>query len=97
VSRILDRSCNSCDPTSASDHMEPVLLLWRGATFRGLDFNAGEHRNLLANHVGRDGDGAQADQISGTTSQAELNGAASAWIWKGAGVVAEQAQVGACA
>lgn len=77
--------------------MEPVLLLWCGATFGGLHFDTGEHRNLLANHVGRDGDGAQADEISGTTSKAELNGAAGAWIREGAGVVAEQAQVGACA
>lgn len=97
MSRILDRSCNSCDAASTSDHVEPVLLLWCGATLGGLDFDAGEHRNLLTNHFRRDGDGAQADQISRTTSQAELNGAASAWIWEGAGVVAEQAQVGACA
>ena len=89
MSRILYRPCNSCDTTSASDHVEPVLLLWCGATFGGLDLDAGEHRNLLANHVGRDGDGAQANQISGTTSQAELNGAASAWIWEGACVIAE--------
>lgn len=89
MSRILNRSCNSCDTTSAANHMEPVLLFWCGATFRGFDLDAGEHRNLLANHVGRDGDGAQADQISGTTSQAELNRAAGAWIWEGAGVVAE--------
>ncbi len=74
--------------------MEPVLLLWCGATFGGFDFDTGEDGDLLTNHVWRDGDGAQADQISGTTSQTELNRATSAWIWEGAGVVAEQAQVG---
>ena len=62
-----------------------------------LDLDAGEYGQALANHVGSDGDGAPADQVSGTTGEAELNGAAGAGIWELTDLITEQAQIGASA
>jgi len=69
--------------------MEPVLLRGCCAALWRLDFYRGEDGHLLAHHVGRDRDSAQADEISGSFGEAELHGAASARIWECAGVVAE--------
>jgi hypothetical protein len=39
----------------------------------GLDFYGGENGDLLAHHVGRDGDSAQADEISRSFGEAKLH------------------------
>ena len=62
-----------------------------------LDFDAGEDGETLADHLGCDCDGAPADEVSGATGKAELNGAAGAWIWELADLITEQAQIGASA
>ena len=79
------------------DSAKPGVLSWRETARRRLDFNAGEDGHALANHVGCDGDGAPADQVSGATGEAKLNGPAGAWIWELADLITEKAQIGACA
>jgi len=73
------------------------VLLWPDAAMLGLNFNAGEHCQLLADHIGCDGDGAPTDEISGATCKAELNGPAGTWIRQLAHLIAKQSQIGACA
>lgn len=63
----------------------------------GLDLDAGEHCQLLADHVGCDGDGAPANEISRATCEAKLHGPAGAWIRQLAHLIAEETQIGACA
>jgi len=62
----------------------------------GFNFYRGEHGQLLADHLRGHGDGAPANEISGTTGQAKLHGPAGAGIWELADLIAEQAQIGAC-
>ena len=57
------------------------------------DAASGEDGYLLAHHVGRDGDGEQADEIGRATGEAELHGPAGARIWQGAGVIAKQLEI----
>jgi len=73
------------------------VLIGCHAACCGLDFDGCEDGNLLPHHVGRDGDGAQADEISRATGETELHGPAGAWVGQGAGVIAEEAQVRALA
>ena len=73
--------------------MEPVLLSGGGAALGRLDFYGGEDGHLLAHHVWRDGDGAQADEICRATGEAELHWTAGARVRQRAGVIAKESQV----
>lgn len=59
----------------------------------GLDLDAGEHCQLLADHVGCDGDGAPANEISRATCEAKLHHAASARIRQLSDLIAEEAEL----
>ena len=92
--RICNRSGNASDATSATDGLQPVLLGWCDAADGGLDLDAGEHGELLAHHVGGDGDGAPADQVSAAACEAEGDQPASVWVGEAADLIAEQPGIG---
>ena len=71
------------------DSTEPGGLRGREAACGCLDLDAGEYGNALADHLRGDGDGAPADEVSGATGKAELNGAACAGIWELADLITE--------
>lgn len=62
-----------------------------------LHLDAGEHGELTAHHIGRDGDGAPADKVCRTTCEAKLHGAAGAWIWQLTDLITEEAEIGSSA
>ena len=92
--RICDGASDACDATGLLHSVEPCVLLRADAAGGCLYLDAGEHGDLTAHHVGRDGDGAPADQISGATGEAELNRPAGAWIRQLANLIAKQANLG---
>ena len=62
-----------------------------------LYLDAGEHGELTAHHIGRDGDGAPSDEVCGATCEAELHGPAGTWIWQLADLIAEETEIGSSA
>jgi len=59
--RVLHAARHASNATSGLNCFHPLPLFWAQAAGLALDLNAGEHRHLLADHFGRDGDRAPAD------------------------------------
>ena len=91
LGRICDGARDAGDATGLLHSAQPCVLLRAYAAGRCLDLNGSEHGELLSDHVGRDGDGAPADEISATACEAELHGPAGARIRQLADLIAEEA------
>ena len=91
---IRNRPGNASDATGLEDGLEPCLLLGPDPSGGDLDLDAGEDGQAGADHGLGDGDGAPADQVSGSTGKAEGDEPTGAGIWEAADLVAEDASLG---
>ena len=85
---VLDAACHASNAASSLHRIQPLLLLWPEPASWGLDLDAEEHGDALADHLLSDRARCPADQISASFAQAELHWAA-VGILKRTGVIAE--------
>ena len=88
---VRHRPGNDGNAAGLLDGLEPCLLLGPDPSGRGLDLDAGEDGQAGADHGWGDGDGAPADQVSGSAGKAEGDEPPGAGIWQAADLVAEDA------
>ena len=74
--------------------MNPLLLFWSEATCSGFYLDGQEDGQPGADHGLCDGDGAPANQVSGSLGEAKGDEPAGAWIWQAADLVPERPHIG---
>ena len=90
---IRNRPGDDSDAAGLVHGLEPGLLLGSDPSGGDLDLDAGEDGQAGADHGLGDGDGAPADQVSGSTGKAEGDEPTGAGIWEAAAVVSVEPQV----
>ena len=91
---ILHRPGDDSNATCALDRLEPSLLLGPDPACGDLDLDAGEDGQAGADHGLGDGDGAPADQVSGSARETEGDETTGAGIGQRSALVPERPHIG---